>query len=76
MTATVGEVTPQHRGILTPEDQARITAALQAQRESDAEVRAAVLAAVDHGASVRELAAFTQLSTNTISAWKRKSREK
>lgn len=71
MTDTVEAVTPQHRGILTPEDQVRITQALEAHAEADAEMRRAVLIAVSRGASVRELAAFTGLSTSTISRWKR-----
>jgi predicted GIY-YIG superfamily endonuclease len=35
------------------------------------ELRDSVVTAAQHGASVRELAAFTGLSTNTISRWKR-----
>jgi transposase-like protein len=64
-------VTPQHRGTLTEPDQERLTAALAGREASDAEMRAAVLAAVENGGSVRELAAFTGLSTSTISRWKR-----
>lgn len=71
MTATVGVVTPQHRGLLTDADQARLRAALTDRDEAEQELRDAVLAAVKHGASVRELGAFTGLSTNTISRWKR-----
>lgn len=71
MTATVGAVTPQHRGLVRDDDLARIQAALAAQTAAEVEVRAAVLAAVKHGASVRELGAATGLSTNTISRWKR-----
>lgn len=71
MTATVGLVTPQHRGLLTDDDQTRLRAALAGRDEAEQELRAAVLAAVKHGASVRELGAFTGLSTNTISRWKR-----
>lgn len=71
MTATVGVVTPQHRGILTDADQQRIRAALAGRDEADQELRDAVLEAAKHGASVRELGAFTGLSTNTISRWKR-----
>ena len=77
MTATVGGV-PQKRGLINAPDQKRIRAALVAQaaveeakQAADAKLRAAVLAAAEHGASVRELAAFTGLSTNTISRWKR-----
>lgn len=71
-TPTVGGV-PQKRGLLTPEDQVRLGQALGARVEADAEMRRAVLVAVSRGASVRELAAFTGLSTNTISRWKREA---
>jgi ATP-dependent exoDNAse (exonuclease V) alpha subunit len=71
MTTTVGRVAPQPRGILSAEDQVRLTQAAEARAEADAEMRRAVLVAVSRGASVRELAAFTGLSTNTISRWKR-----
>ncbi len=69
--ATVEVVTPQHRGILTDDDKARLRAALAGRDAAEQELRAAVLTAVKHGASVRELGAFTGLSTNTISRWKR-----
>ncbi len=69
--ATVEVVTPQHRGIISDDDQARIRAALDGRDAAEQELRAAVLTAVKHGASVRELGAFTGLSTNTISRWKR-----
>ena len=69
--ATVEVVTPQHRGIISDNDQARIRAALDGRDAAEQELRAAVLTAVKHGASVRELGAFTGLSTNTISRWKR-----
>lgn len=77
LTATVVRV-PQNRGLINEPDKKLILAALAAQQAvddakhaADAQVRAAVLAAVEHGSSVRELAAFTGLSTNTISRWKR-----
>ena len=69
--ATVEVVTPQHRGIISDDDQARIRAALDGRDAAEQELRAAVLTAVKHGASVRELGAFTGLSTNTISRRKR-----
>jgi hypothetical protein len=55
----VPEWTPHVLEVLRKRDAARI-----ALRES-------VLTAAHNGASVRELAAFTGLSTNTISRWKR-----
>jgi transposase-like protein len=71
MSATVGGVSPQNRGVIIAADQKRLRAALAARDASDQELHAAVLAAASNGASVRELAAFTGLSTNTISRWKR-----
>jgi transposase-like protein len=71
MSATVEGVSPQNRGIITAADQKRLRAALAARDASDQELHAAVLAAASHGASVREIATFTGLSTNTISRWKR-----
>ena len=53
--ATVEVVTPQHRGIISDDDQARIRAALDGRDAAEQELRAAVLTAVKHGASVREL---------------------
>ena len=53
--------------LLGAEDKTRLRAALDAQVEANVELRAAVLDAVDHGASVRVLAEFTGMSTNTIS---------
>jgi hypothetical protein len=70
MNATVGGV-PQKRGIVSDADQARILTALGKRGEWEAELRESVITAAQHGASVRELAALTGLSTNTISRWKR-----
>jgi hypothetical protein len=64
-------VSPMARGAITPADQQRLLDAIAGKSAADAEIRAAVLEAVEHGASVRELAAFTGLSTNTVSRWKR-----
>lgn len=62
---------PSPKGEIPPEDQGRLRAVLDARASADKAVKDAVLSAVDHGASVRELASFTGLSTNTISRWKR-----
>lgn len=70
MTATVEAVAPQKRGTLTDAEQARIRAALDAHDATYAELKAAVQAASKRGASVRELATFTGMSTNTISRWR------
>lgn len=58
------------RGIVTPEDQAAIRAALDAQRAADQAVKTAILNAASRS-SVRAVAEFSELSTNTISRWKR-----
>jgi transposase len=70
MNATVRGV-PQKRGLINDADQARIRTALRERDEWEAALRESVVLAAQHGASVRELAAFTGLSTNTISRWKR-----
>lgn len=66
-------VTPQKRGLITDEDQARILAALSGVETADQELIDAVLAAMQHGGSVREVAELTGLSTNTVSRWKREA---
>jgi hypothetical protein len=63
-------VAPNPKRLLDPEDEKRIRSALSAREKATDEVRDAVLAASDHGASVRVLAEFTGMSTNTISRWK------
>ena len=70
MSATVGGV-PQKRGLLSDIGKERIAAARERRETAEAEYREEVLAEAERGASVRELAAFTGLSTNTISRWKR-----
>lgn len=67
-------MSPSPRGTVRPEDAERILAALAARQDSEAELRAAVLASVANKGSVRELAALTGLSTNTVSRWKREAR--
>ena len=70
MTGTVERV-PQNRGIISEAGKKRLLAAKAKRDAGEAEYRAAVLEEAADGASVRELAAFTGLSTNTISRWKR-----
>lgn len=64
-------VSPQPRGTIQPHDKTRIQRAAGRKALAEIELKSAVLFAAEHGASVRELAAFTGLSTNTISRWKR-----
>ena len=73
MTGTLGVVTPQHRGLLSETDRARILAAIDARDTAEREIRDAVLAAARNGASVREMADSLDVSTNTISRWKREA---
>lgn len=67
---SIGDV-PQSRGVVSDEDAARIRVAASELERAEAEMRRAVLSASSNGASVRELAALTGKSTNTISRWKR-----
>lgn len=50
----------------------RVRELMQERDEANAEYKASVLA-VAEGASIRAVAAFTGLSTNTISRWKRET---
>lgn len=70
-TDTLVSVAPQKRGILSDEDRARIVAALDARDAADAELHDAIRVAAKNGASVRMMAESLEVSTNTISRWKR-----
>jgi transposase-like protein len=56
---------------LTPQMIARLEAAGAARREADAELRDAVLEALDAQGSVRAIATAAGISTNTVQRWKR-----
>lgn len=71
MTATLVSVAPQKRGILADEDRAAIVAALDAREAADAQLHDAIRTAARNGASVRMMAESLDVSTNTISRWKR-----
>lgn len=66
-------MTPLPKRPLNADDEVRVRAAVDARESAEAELHAAVIAAAVNGASVRELALATGLSTSTISAWKRDS---
>ena len=68
-------MTPQKRGLVQSSDQARILAALQGKEAAHRELHDSVVAALEHGGSVREVAELSGLSTNTISRWKREADE-
>lgn len=71
--ATVHRVGNPKR-VLTAEDEQAIRDVLNRAQAVQDEVRAAVLSAHAHGASVRSLAEFTGMSTNTIMRWKKDGR--
>lgn len=74
-TATVERVSPNPKRVLSPEDETSIRFAMHVRDAANEYVRRAVLDAASHGASVRVLAEFTGMSTNTISRWKADARE-
>lgn len=67
--ATVRGVAPQKRGVIPDDLQRRLLAARAGQEAAEAEFRAAVVAALLADGSVREVAALTGLSTNTVNRW-------
>lgn len=52
-------------------ERARVLAAMSAAKDADAELRAAVVAGLLAGGSIREMAALTGMSTATIQKWGR-----
>lgn len=67
MTATVGDVSPNPKRVLSDGERERIRAALTQRDAAETELRAAV---TESTASVRVLADFTGLSTSTVQRWK------
>ncbi|WP_186328981.1 hypothetical protein [Prescottella equi] len=63
----------QKRGLIPDPERARILAALAARNAAEAELRAAVVANLLAGGSIREMAALTGMSTSTIQKWGRES---
>lgn len=53
----------------SPEDAARIVRAAQAQRDADAEMQAAVVAAVRNGGSLRTVAELAGVAKSTLQRW-------
>lgn len=66
-------MTPRPRGEIDQSDRRKIAKAAKAVADAQAAHRAAVLAAMENGASFAEVAAETGLSTNTLQRWKRES---
>lgn len=72
MTRSVyGAGVAQEKHPPAPRHIARIHAALTAREEAEAELRAAVVAALKGGGSIREVAIIAGMSTNTIQRWGR-----
>lgn len=64
-------MSPRPRGDLTPAQQRTLARLRERIDKADADYRAAVVQALDEGASFAQVAAFTGHSTNTLQAWKR-----
>lgn len=64
-------MTPQKRGLIPDVERARVLAAMTAANDADTELRAAVVAGLLAGGSIREMAALTGMSTATIQKWGR-----
>ena len=64
-------MTPQKRGVIPDAQRARILKAMTARDSAEVELRAAVVAGLLAGGSVREMADLTGMSTNTIQRWGR-----
>ena len=64
-------MTPQKRGVIPDTERKRILAAMEARDSAEVELRAAVVAGLLAGGSVREMADLTGMSTNTIQRWGR-----
>ncbi len=68
--ATVPRVGNPKR-VLTAEDERDIREAMRWSESAQEHLRKMVLAAHEHGASIRVLSEFTGMSTNTIMRWKK-----
>lgn len=67
-------MSPQPRGVIPESSARRILKAMALRSEGQAELEAAVADALAAGASVREVAALSGLSTTTIQKYKRTQR--
>jgi uncharacterized protein YerC len=66
-------MTPRPRGELSDAHRRKIEKAAKAVDDAQATHRAAVLAAMEDGASFAEVSKATGLSTNTLQRWKREA---
>jgi len=75
MTATLQRVSPNPKRVLSPDDEKLIREALDARDQADENLRNMIVD-VSSRSSVRVLAEFTGMSTNTISRWKADAKER
>lgn len=64
-------MSPQRKGVLRPADEERVQRAVELRALAELEVVAAVLEAMRHGGSIREVAIASGLSERTIIRWRR-----
>lgn len=64
-------MSPQRKGLVRPADEERIQRAVELKMLAELEVVDAVLAAMRHGGSIREVAAASGLSERTIIRWRK-----
>ncbi|ROS28934.1 hypothetical protein EDF22_0666 [Rathayibacter sp. PhB127] len=62
---------PRVKQTLTDEQTTRLRAAQRSLEDAEAELRDVVRDLLNEGASIRELAAAAEISTNTVQRWKR-----
>lgn len=64
-------MSPQQKGIVPPKDVERIQRAVELKALVELELAQAVLDAMKHGGSIREVAAASGLSERTILRWRK-----
>lgn len=64
-------MSPQRKGLVRPADEKRIRKAVEIRDLAELEVVAAVLDAMKHGGSIREVALASGLSERTIIRWRK-----
>ncbi|HEX7658095.1 MAG TPA: hypothetical protein VF444_01345 [Pseudonocardiaceae bacterium] len=64
-------MSPQRKGLVPPADEERIRKAIELRALVELELVDAVLTAMKHGGSIREVAAASGLSERTIIRWRK-----
>ena len=64
-------MSPQRKGLVTPADEKRIQRAVELRELATLELVSAVLDAMRHGGSIREVAAVSGFSERTIIRWRK-----